>query len=117
MAAAIAGDNTGTAAWPGSTARTAGSPAPSRVPSTAGRAKQRRSRSPSTVTTPAASAGAARHRSMPRYEYQCEACNRTVTLRLSISQHEKARQACPKCGSTKLTQLVSSFLTQTSRKA
>ncbi len=54
---------------------------------------------------------------MPTYEYHCEACNRKVTLRLSFTQHEKAREACPKCGGKKLTQLVSSFLTQTSRKA
>ncbi len=47
---------------------------------------------------------------MPRYEYHCEACRRTVILQLSL-------HACPKCGSTKLTQLISSFLTQTSRKA
>jgi putative FmdB family regulatory protein len=54
---------------------------------------------------------------MPQYEYRCEGCNRTVTLRMSVTQHEEARQACPKCGSKKLTQLMSSFLTQTSRKA
>ena len=53
---------------------------------------------------------------MPRYEYHCEACNRKVTLRLSVTQHEKARQACPKCGSKKLTQLIRSFLTQTSAR-
>lgn len=54
---------------------------------------------------------------MPRYEYHCEACNRMVMLRLSVTQHEKAGRACPKCGSKKLTQLMSSFLAQTSRKA
>ena len=54
---------------------------------------------------------------MPRYEYRCEACGRKVTLRLSVTEHEKHRQACPKCGSKKLTQLISTFLTQTSRKA
>ncbi len=54
---------------------------------------------------------------MPRYEYHCEECNQTVTLRLSVSQHEKNRHACPKCGSKRLTQLITSFLTQTSRKA
>ncbi len=54
---------------------------------------------------------------MPRYEYHCEACDRTVILQLSVAQHEEARHACPNCGSTKLTQLISSFLTQTSRKA
>jgi len=53
---------------------------------------------------------------MPRYEYQCEACNRKLTLRLSVTQHDR-HPACPKCGSKKLTQLLSAFLTQTSRKA
>ena len=53
---------------------------------------------------------------MPRSEYHGEECDRTLTLRLSVTQHEKA-QACPKCGSKRLTQLVSQFLTQTSRKA
>jgi len=38
---------------------------------------------------------------MPRYEYHCEACGRTVILQLSAVQREKARHACPKCGSTK----------------
>jgi putative FmdB family regulatory protein len=54
---------------------------------------------------------------MPRYEYHCPACDRKVTLRLSVAQHERGRPTCPKCGATKLTQLMSSFLTQTSRKA
>ena len=55
---------------------------------------------------------------MPRYEYHCEACacNRKVTLRLSVTRHENARQACPKCGSKKLTQLIRSFLTHTSAR-
>jgi putative FmdB family regulatory protein len=54
---------------------------------------------------------------MPRYEYHCEGCKRKVTLRLSVAQHGRERHVCPKCGSRKLTQLISSFLTQTSRKA
>ncbi len=54
---------------------------------------------------------------MPRYEYHCAACRRTVILQLSVAQRENARHACPKCGRTKLTPLISSFLTQTSRKA
>ena len=54
---------------------------------------------------------------MPTYEYLCESCKRKVVVRLSVEQHEKHRRACPKCGSKKLTQLLSSFLTQTSRKA
>jgi len=53
---------------------------------------------------------------MPRYEYLCEACGRIVTLWLSVSQHGSA-PACPECGSKKLTQQITPFLTQTSRKA
>ena len=54
---------------------------------------------------------------MPSYEYHCEKCNRKVTLRLSLDQHEKGRAACPKCGGRKLRPLISGFLTQTSRKS
>jgi putative FmdB family regulatory protein len=35
---------------------------------------------------------------MPVCEYYCETCKREVTRRLSISEHEKGRVACPKCG-------------------
>ncbi len=54
---------------------------------------------------------------MPVYEYACAKCKRSVTVMMSISQHEKGRVACPKCGGKKLRPLISSFLTQTSRKS
>ncbi len=51
---------------------------------------------------------------MPVYEYHCDKCKRQVTLRLSISEHEKGHA---KCGGKKLRPLVSSFMSQTSRKS
>jgi len=54
---------------------------------------------------------------MPTYEYHCDKCKRTVTVRMSISEREKGRAACPKCGGTKLRPLLSAFLSQTSRKS
>ena len=54
---------------------------------------------------------------MPVYEYHCDKCNRRVTLRLSISEHEKGHTKCPKCGGKKLRPLVSYFMSQTSRKS
>lgn len=54
---------------------------------------------------------------MPRYEYVCEKCKRTVTVMMSISEHGKGRAACPKCGGKKLRPLISTFLSQTSRKS
>ena len=54
---------------------------------------------------------------MPVYEYYCDKCDRDVTLTLTISQHDKGKTACPKCGSTALRPLLSSFMSQTSKKS
>jgi len=54
---------------------------------------------------------------MPVYEYHCDKCRREVAVTQSISEHGKGTVACPKCGSTALRPLVSSFFTQTSRKS
>jgi putative FmdB family regulatory protein len=54
---------------------------------------------------------------MPRYEYHCDKCRREVTLTLSIREHEKGKVECPKCGSKTLQPLLSTFVSQTSRKS
>ena len=54
---------------------------------------------------------------MPIYEYSCDKCRREVNVTLSISEHDKAKVACPRCGSTALRPLVSTFFSQTSRKS
>jgi putative FmdB family regulatory protein len=54
---------------------------------------------------------------MPVYEYYCDKCERDVTLTLTVSEHEKGKMKCPKCGSKALRKLLSKFLTQTSRKS
>ena len=54
---------------------------------------------------------------MPVYEYYCDNCRRDVSVTLSISEHDKAKVACPQCGSTALRPLVSSFFSRTSRKS
>ena len=54
---------------------------------------------------------------MPLYEYFCEKCAKEVTLTMSISEHDRAKAACPQCGGTQLRPLVSTIFTQTSRKS
>lgn len=54
---------------------------------------------------------------MPVYEYHCDKCRGDVTITVSISEHDKAKATCPKCGSTALRPLVSTFFSQTSRKS
>ena len=46
---------------------------------------------------------------MPAHEYYCDECGGDVTVTLSISEHDKAKAACPQCGSTALRLLVSMF--------
>ena len=54
---------------------------------------------------------------MPLYEYYCEKCKREVTVRMSLSEREKAGAACPKCGNRKMRPLLGTVFTQTSRKS
>src|SRR5260370_40294376 len=54
---------------------------------------------------------------MPVYEYHCDKCKRDVRVTLSISAHNKAKVACPRCGNKGLRPLVSTFFAQTSRKS
>jgi len=54
---------------------------------------------------------------MPVYEYYCDKCDREVMLTLTISQHEKGKIECPKCGGKALRPLLSAFMSQTSKKS
>lgn len=54
---------------------------------------------------------------MPTYEYECQECKKKFSVTMSISEHDKAKVACPKCKGTKVVQNVSSFITKTSRKS
>jgi putative FmdB family regulatory protein len=54
---------------------------------------------------------------MPVYEYYCDKCKRDVRVTLSISEHNKAKVACPRCSNKALRPLVSTFFSQTSRKS
>lgn len=53
---------------------------------------------------------------MPIYEYECHACRRRVSLLIrSLSSTEPP--ACPRCGGTALTRLMSRFATVKSEEA
>jgi len=54
---------------------------------------------------------------MPTYDFVCEKCNKTFTLRLKIAEYEKKKQRCPDCKSKKVKQQVSSFMVITSKKS
>ena len=53
---------------------------------------------------------------MPIYEYECAACRRRVSL-LIRSVSAAAAPACPRCGSTELTRVMSRFVTVKSEDA
>ena len=54
---------------------------------------------------------------MPTYEYLCLKCKQPFTIIMSISEYEKGKVTCPKCGKGKVKQQVTAFQTKTSRKS
>ena len=54
---------------------------------------------------------------MPQYDYHCEDCKKNFSLYLTLVRKEKAKNACPKCGSRKVRQKFSAFFAKTSRKS
>lgn len=55
---------------------------------------------------------------MATYEYRCEDCHATFTIRERISRHdrEKEPRPCPECGGTETRQLFSTFFAKTRSK-
>ena len=54
---------------------------------------------------------------MPTYEFHCPKCKEDFSLTLRLKEYEEKDYRCPKCGEKKLKQLVSTFMTKTSRKS
>ncbi len=54
---------------------------------------------------------------MPTYDYRCQACGKKFTRDVSMTEHEKRRPACPKCGSRKVAQSFSAVYVKTSKKS
>jgi putative FmdB family regulatory protein len=54
---------------------------------------------------------------MPIYEYRCKKCDKSFTLTMSISEHEKKTARCPECKSTKVVPQYQPFFAKTSRKS
>ena len=54
---------------------------------------------------------------MPLYEYRCRECKKSFSVRMRISEHERKRPKCPKCGSRKLDQRYGTFFAKTTKKS
>jgi putative FmdB family regulatory protein len=54
---------------------------------------------------------------MPTYDYRCEKCGNTFTVLQSMRAQEKKETRCPNCQSAEVSQMVSPFTAQTSRKS
>ena len=47
---------------------------------------------------------------MPTYQYRCEECGKAFERTETISEHEKAKPQCPKCGSNEGVRCTGSCL-------
>lgn len=54
---------------------------------------------------------------MPIYEFECKACSHAFDLVESVSEHDKHKEKCPKCGSKDIGRVIGSVSVQTSKKS
>ena len=54
---------------------------------------------------------------MPPYDFRCGGCRKKYTLTMSITERDRKRIKCPKCGSSKAEPVFSGFFAKTSRKS
>ncbi len=56
---------------------------------------------------------------MPTYEFDCERCGNKFSLILTTREYEKEKDRfrCPKCRSKRVKQVLSSFITRTTKKS
>ena len=54
---------------------------------------------------------------MPYYEFECKRCGRRFTVEESFAEHNRHKEKCPKCGSKRVEQLISSVHAKTSKKS
>jgi len=54
---------------------------------------------------------------MPAYDYLCKKCGKRFTTVHSMTEHDKARVACPKCNSRKVERVLAAFFAKTSKKS
>ena len=54
---------------------------------------------------------------MPVYEYYCRPCDQTFTVVMSLHERETTEVECPRCHSTQVEQLLSTFIAKTAKKS
>jgi len=54
---------------------------------------------------------------MPEYDYRCLKCKKPFSITESMSEHESKTHRCPKCKSTRVERVPSTFSAKTSKKS
>ena len=54
---------------------------------------------------------------MPVYEYLCEKCHHSFSVKMSMTEHEQKAIKCPACKGKKVIPQFSTFYVKTSRKS
>ena len=54
---------------------------------------------------------------MPIYEYQCEVCNQSFSVKMSMAEREQRTIECPACKGKRVIPHYSTFYAKTSKKS
>ncbi len=54
---------------------------------------------------------------MPYYEYRCNECRKSFTIKMSYEEHGRKKIKCPECGTRKVEQVITPVMAKTSKKS
>lgn len=54
---------------------------------------------------------------MPTYEYRCEECGHSFSVKMSMAEHEQMTIACPACNGKRVLPHYTTFYAKTSKKS
>lgn len=54
---------------------------------------------------------------MPTYEYRCEECGHSFTVKMNMAEHGQVSVACPACKGTSVLPHYTTFYAKTSKKS
>ena len=54
---------------------------------------------------------------MPIYEYRCEECSHSFSVKMSMAEHEEGTIECPACKGNRVLPRYSVFFAKTSKKS
>jgi putative FmdB family regulatory protein len=54
---------------------------------------------------------------MPTYEYRCQSCSESFSMKMTMAQHDRQPVVCPSCKGSSIAPHYATFFAKTSKKS